>query len=110
MPGRSTPKQFDVFTNPLKNRAAYPLIVVLQSPFADLSDTRIVATATRYSTGSGKGGVLRPKFTVDGQDYTLEVFQLTSMKVTDLSNWVANIASVRDLITVALDNLLHDNS
>ncbi|HLG87248.1 MAG TPA: hypothetical protein VKZ79_08630 [Alphaproteobacteria bacterium] len=33
-------KQFDVFVNPLRDRARYPLVVILQSPFADLAKTR----------------------------------------------------------------------
>jgi hypothetical protein len=108
-------KQYDVFQNPFKDRAAYPLLVVLQSPFAKLTNTRIVAPAVLapgVSTASGQqsGGVLTPRFTVDGRDYTLQTFQLTSMKLSDLKQHVANISDARDRITTALDHLFHDNS
>jgi toxin CcdB len=103
-------KQFDVFANPLKDRAVYPLVVVLQSPFAELANTRIVAPAVRYQAGTRVGGVLMPKFVVDGQHYTLQTFQLTSLKRTDLKDWIANIADVRDEITTALYHLFHDNT
>jgi toxin CcdB len=104
------PKQFDVFANPLKDRGSYPLIVVLQSPFAELASTRIVAPAVRSQTASQIGGVLTPQFVVDGERYTLQTFQMTSMRVTDLKKWIANIADVRDEITAALDRLFHDNA
>jgi len=110
MSGSSPPTQFDVFLNPLKNRAAYPLIVVLQSPFVELANSRIVAPATRSQGGSRVGGVLTPRFVVDGQEYMLQTFQLTSMNVSDLKNWIANISEARDQITTALDHLFHDNS
>jgi toxin CcdB len=104
------PKQFDVFLNPLRSRTSYPLLVVLQSPFAELANTRIVAPAIRAPAGALTGGVLAPRFVVDGQAYTLQTFQLTSMKVAELKNPIANIADARDQITKALDHLFHDNS
>jgi hypothetical protein len=104
------PRQFDVFLNPLKDRSVYPLVVVLQSPFAELANTRIVAPAVRPQIGVGIGGILTPRFVVDGQEYILQTFQLTSMKVTDLKTRVANIEAAREDITRALDHLFHDNS
>lgn len=105
-------KQYDVFQNPFKDRAAYPLLVVLQSPFAQLANTRIVAPAIPAPAGTvpQTSGVLTPRFTVDGRDYTLQTFQLTSMKLSDLKQHVANISDARDRITTALDHLFHDNS
>lgn len=111
MSAGSLPTQFDVFPNPLKHqRTAYPLIVVLQSPFAELANVRIVAPATRSQNGSRVGGLLTPRFILDGQEYTLQTFQLTSVRITDLKNWVANIGEARDRITAALDHLFHDYS
>ena len=104
------PKQFDVFLNPLKDRGAYPLIVVLQSPFAELANTRIVAPAVRCQAGTQIGGVLTPRFVVEGVEYVLQTFQLTSMRVTDLKHQIANIAAARDDITRALDHQFHDNA
>jgi toxin CcdB len=104
------PNQFDVFINPLSDRAAYPLLVVLQSPFAELAKTRIVAPAVRLRPEIRIGGVLTPRFTIDGNDYVLHIFQLTSVKVTDLKRRVGNIADARDAITRALDHLFHDNA
>jgi hypothetical protein len=103
------PKQFDVFLNPLRDKSSYPLLVVLQSPFADLAATRIVAPAVRAQAGREIGGVLTPKFVIDGQAYTLQIFQLTSIRAGDLKQWIANIGDARDQITQALDHLFHDN-
>jgi toxin CcdB len=104
------PDQFDVFLNPLKDNSVYPLIVVLQSPFTELINTRIVAPATRAQSGSRTGGILTPRFSVAGQEYILQTFQLTSMKVTSLKNKIGNIADAHDAITRALDHLFHDNA
>ena len=104
------PKQFDVFVNPLRDRAAYPLLVVLQSPFADLANTRVVAPAVPVRQGTRAGGILMPRFALDGSEYSLHIFQLTSVQVTALKRRVGNIAEVRDAITRALDHLFHDNA
>ncbi len=103
------PKQFDVFLNPLRDKSSYPLLVVLQSPFAELAATRIVAPAIRAQTGRPIGGLLTPQFVIDRQRYTLQIFQLTSIRVGDLKQWIANIPEARDQITQALDHLFHDN-
>jgi hypothetical protein len=102
--------QLDVFLSPLADTKTYPLVVVLQSPFSELAGTRIVAPAVRYLPSSRTVGVLTPRFIVDGQEYTLQIFQLTSVKVTSLKRKVANIADRRDEITRALDHIFHDNS
>src|SRR5665213_1273851 len=86
-------KQFDVFRNPIAlHRSAYPIVVVLQSPFAALAKSRIVAPAIRVQPGIDSGAVLTPRFTVGDEDYTLHTFQLTSVLTTDLKDWVGNIA------------------
>ena len=104
------PDQYDVFVNPVGDRIAYPLVVVLQSPFARLAKTRIVAPAVRAPPAVRIGGVLTPRFTLDGQEYILQTFQLTSMRVTDLKRRIANVAGLRDDITRALDHLFNDNA
>lgn len=104
------PNQFDVFVNPLGDRKAYPLLVVLQSPFAELAKTRIVAPVVRLQPGMRIGGVLTPPFTIEGEDYVLQTFQLTTVRVSDLKHRVGNIAGSRDAITRALDHLFHDNA
>ncbi len=104
------PRQFDVFANPLRDRASYPLVVVLQSPFAELASTRIVAPAVRSQTASQIGGVLTPQFVLKGERYTLQTFQMTSMRVNDLKTWIGNIGDIRDEISAALDRLFHDNA
>jgi toxin CcdB len=104
------PSQFDVFVSPLGDRTVYPLLVVLQSPFAELAKIRIVAPAVRLQPGMRIGGVLTPVFAIEGEEYVLQTFQLTSVRVTDLKLRVGNIADHRDAITRALDHLFHDNS
>ena len=104
------PDQFDVFLNPLGDTKTYPFVVVLQSPFSELAGTRVVAPAVRYLPNSRTVGVLTPRFIVDGQEYTLQIFQLTSVKVRSLKRKIANIGDRRDEITRALDHLFHDNS
>jgi hypothetical protein len=47
---------------------------------------------------------------VEGQEYLLHIFQLTSVSISDLKDWVADVSDARDQITTALDHLFHDNS
>jgi hypothetical protein len=109
-PGSSAPTQYDVFLNPLRNRKIYPLVVVLQSPFADLAQSRIVAPAVRFQSSSRVNRILTPRVVVEGQEYLLHIFQLTSVSISDLKDWVADVSDARDQITTALDHLFHDNS
>jgi CcdB protein len=103
--------QYDVFQNPVGSlRKTYPVVVVLQSPFADLANSRIVAPATPALNSSRIAGVLTPVFEHDAQRYVLHVPALTTMRLESLRTKLGNIATSRDAITAALDHLFHDNS
>jgi len=84
--------------------------VVLQSPFAGLANSRIVAPATPVADPSGISGVLTPVFEHGDQQYVLHVPALTAARLESLKTKLGNIAVCRDSITAALDHLFHDNS
>ena len=103
--------QYDVFQNPIASlRKAYPFVVVLQSPFAGLANSRIVAPATPALNPSRIAGVLTPVFEYEAQRYVLHVPALTTVRLESLRAKLGNIAASRDAITAALDHLFHDNS
>jgi hypothetical protein len=103
--------QYDVFQNPVAPlRKAYPVVVVLQSPFAGLATSRIVAPATPALNRSRIAGILTPVFEHNGQQYVLHVPAITTMRLESLKTKLGNIAAYRDAITTALDHLFHDNS
>jgi hypothetical protein len=106
-----TADQFDVFENPIASlRKPYPIVIVLQSPFAGLADSRIVAPATPTAGMSQISGILTPFFEHDDRRYVLHVPALTTIQLKALRVRIGNIAPYRDAITAALDHLFHDGS
>ncbi|NIB40574.1 plasmid maintenance protein CcdB [Pseudomaricurvus alkylphenolicus] len=97
--------QFDVYRNPsLKSRAAYPLLMDIQSPYLVDLETRIVVPLTRKSNFSDKNlGVLTPVIEHGNEDYLLLMPQISSMPSHLLADAIGSLEHCRELVLNALD-------
>lgn len=98
--------QFDVHANPIRAaRAAYPWVVVMQSPFADSSRERLVAPLVRRDAFPSSAGRLTPFVDIDGAEHVLLVPSLAAIRTQDLGTTVASVARHRVEILAAIDYL-----
>ena len=100
--------QFDVYRNKDPgSRAAFPLLLDVQSELlADLA-TRVVIPLCPASTMKGKLlGKLTPALVVEGKSYAVLTTQLAGIAVKQLGAKTANLKSRRAEIIAALDFLI----
>lgn len=100
--------QFSVHRNPNPDtRAAYPLLLDLQSDLiADLS-TRVVVPLCPAPAMKGKLiKTLMPVFEIDGKQYAMLTPQLAGVSNKQVGVKVADLAQCRDEIIAALDLLI----
>ncbi len=100
--------QFDVFTNPGRQRDAIPYVVALQNGRYDRAATRLVAALTLRARLRIEAHWLAPSFIVAGQDVVLDVFNLATVPVSRLGAPVGSLAdeASRMKLTRALDEFL----
>ena len=100
--------QFSVHQNPNPDtRAAYPLLLDLQSDLiADLS-TRVVVPLCPAPAMKGKLiKTLMPVFEIDGKQYAMPTPQLAGVSNKQVGAKVADLMQSRDEIIAALDLLI----
>jgi toxin CcdB len=102
----ATPRQFDVFENPIvRARRAFPFVVVLQSPLADTGRDRVVAPLAPKETLPPFAGRLMPVVEIAGRGHAVLVPSLTTIRAEELSRPVASIEHETDRINAAIDFL-----
>lgn len=99
--------QFDVHSNPGKQREAIPFVVVVQSSLYDGYRRRVVIPlALLSSLGSAFADTpLNPVFTVEGLKVVLHPLEIVSVACDQLGEKVASLAADGDRITSAMDEL-----
>ncbi len=100
--------QFDVLKNPGQQREAIPFVVVLQNARFDRSATRFVAPLVRSNLANIAEHYLAPRFTVNGVEVVLDVFNLATLPTDRLGTPVASLAdeASRAKLMRALDEFL----
>lgn len=97
--------QFDVYVNPSQaNRAFYPYLVDIQTPYIAELATRIVIPLGLYSAFGGqamKG--LTPIITFEDEKLLLLTPQMASLPTKRLHDPIGTLAHLRDQIIGAVD-------
>jgi len=100
--------QFTVHRNPNPgSKAAYPLLLDIQSDLmADLG-TRVVVPLCRASAMKGRSiGTLTPVLAIEGKPYVMLTPQLAGVSRKQIGAAVADLRAHRDEIIAALDLLI----
>ncbi|WP_428395340.1 CcdB family protein [Lichenicoccus sp.] len=84
--------QFDVFRNPGRQREVIPFVVVLQNARFDRAGTRFVAPLVRSEAARVAEHHLAPRFTIDGAEVILDVFNLATLPADRLGRLVVSLA------------------
>jgi toxin CcdB len=102
----ATMAQFDVFVNPIEAaRRAYPLVVVLQSDFAQSAREQIVAPLVPLALIPKVLSRLTPIVAVDGSEHTVLMPAMSGMRSRDLIKRHGSIAAARSELLAAIDYL-----
>lgn len=98
-----TASQFDVFPNPDRHSAAaHPYLIVLQSNAVEDLNTRVVAPLVAPSAMRGFERLM-PLVSVDGKTLMIDVSNLGTIPVREISAPVANLEAERYHIIAAID-------
>lgn len=100
--------QFDVYENKNRgSRAAFPLLLDVQSDLLDELQTRVVIPLTRPNSAVKKPlSRLTPWLEVNGNKYILVTPQLAGIDKASLGAVVAELSAQRARIIAALDMLI----
>jgi toxin CcdB len=94
-------QQFDVYPNPNNaTKAVYPFVVVMQSDLLDNSDLRTVAPIGQISWKITK---LQPAVQIDGEQFSIHIDKMVTVRKQRLKTKTNNIKTHRDDIIAALD-------
>jgi toxin CcdB len=100
--------QFTVHRNPNPDtRAAYPLLLDVQSDLLADLNTRVVVPLC--PTSAVQGSLIKtlvPVFDIDGEQYAMLTPQLAGVSKKQVGSKVADLAGCRDEIIAALDLLI----
>ena len=101
-------EQFTVYRNKNpRTKAAFPLLVDVQSDLLEDLQTRVVIPLTKAPALTRKPmSHLTPTLAFDGEDYLLVTPQLAGIARTELGTPVGNLATARQSIIAAVDFLL----
>jgi toxin CcdB len=98
--------QFDVFANPIAaTRRAYPLVVALQSDFAQYAREQIVAPLVPQASMPNVISRMTPIVALEGSKHLVLVPALTGMRASDLKGRHGSLASARSELLAAIDFL-----
>jgi len=98
--------QFDVFVNPIvRARRAYPFVVTLQSDLAQSVGDHIVAPLVPLKSIPKVISRLTPIVALGGSEHMVLVPALTGMRLRDLMERHASLASARGELLGAIDYL-----
>ncbi len=98
--------QFDVFANPIETaRRAYPVVVVLQSDFAQNARDQIVAPLVPRESMGTMAGRLTPAVTVNGSQFVVLVPAMSGVRLRDLRDRVGSLLIARAELLAAIDYL-----
>lgn len=96
--------QFDIYTNPGKNKY-YPYVIDVQSPLLNSLSERIVIPLT-LATHFTAVKSLHPSIEIENKQYVLMTNQLTSIRANVLNQPpIMNASFLRDNVISALDLL-----
>ena len=100
--------QFDVLRNPGRQRDTIPYVVVLQNSRFDLAGTRFMAPLILARLANVREHDLAPRFTVEGFEVVMDVFNLATLPVERLGPSIATLAddNSRARLVRALDELV----
>lgn len=99
--------QFDVHRNPGRHRNGIPYVVVVQSSLYDDYRRRVVVPLVRESAlGKVPNPRLNPTFQIEDQRVVLHPFEIVSVAIDNLGEWVASLRESGDKIISAVDELL----
>jgi toxin CcdB len=100
--------QFDVLPNPGRQREAVPFVVVLQNVRFDRGATRFVAPLVLSRLANIAEHYLAPRFTINGTEVVMDVFNLATLPADRLGAPVASLADEesRSKLIRALDEFL----
>lgn len=101
-------KQFAVYRNKNpRTRAAFPLLVDVQSDLLEDLQTRVVIPLTKAAALTKKPlANLTPGLTFEGDDYVLMTPLLAGVARTELGTGIGSLADERHTILAAMDFLL----
>ena len=98
--------QFDVYENPSpRSRAAYPLVVLMQSEWATDGREQVIAPLARRADFDGSGQRLAPVVTIGGSDYAMLVPALAVVPSRYLKSLIGSVAADRNALLAAIDYL-----
>ncbi len=101
--------QFDVFRNSGKNRAQIPFVVVVQSSYYEKSRRRVVVPLVAQDELNKAVELpvtaVNPVFTVAETQVVLNPFEIVSIPLEALGEYVGSLAQQSDAILAALDEL-----
>jgi toxin CcdB len=98
--------QFDVFVNSIAaTSGAYPFVVALQSDFAQDGRDQIVAPVVPLRLIPKVVSRLTPIVVMDGSEHMVLVPALTGVRLRDLRERHASLASARSELLAAIDYL-----
>jgi len=98
--------QFDVFVNPVaKVRAAYPLVVLLQSDVVSDGLEQIVAPLVPQQRIGRGAGRLTPVVRLEDAEYVVLTHALARLRSRDLMERRSSVASARGDLLAAIDYL-----
>jgi toxin CcdB len=100
--------QFDVLPNPGRQRESIPFVVVLQNARFDRGMTRFVAPLVLAKLARVAEHYVAPRFTINGIQVVLDVFNLATIPADRLGQPVASLADddSRAKLVRALDEFL----
>ena len=101
-------RQFDVLRNPGRQRDTIPYVVVLQNGRFDRAATRFVAPLILARHANVREHYLVPRFTVEGVEVVMDVFNLATLPTERLGPPVASRVNedARTRLMRALDELV----
>ena len=100
--------QFDVLRNPGRQRDTIPYVVVLQNSRFDRAATRFVAPLILARHANVREHYLAPRFTVEGIEVVMDVFNLATLPTERLGPPIATLADEdsRAKLVRALDEVV----
>ena len=100
--------QFDVFRNPGRQREVIPFVVVLQNARFDRGGTRFVVPLVRSEAARVAEHYLAPRFTIEGVEVVLDMFNLATLPADRLGRPIGSLADEQSRVKLirALDEFI----
>jgi len=97
--------QFDVYAHPDGGQAGYPYLVCLQSDFAQIAETVVIAPLAPFGKIGGVDPRIFPEIIFQGDAYRVMIPQLAAVPRRVLRLPVGSVKAERDKLLAAIDLL-----